>query len=144
MKYDENGEHKCTACLACERACPDFIIKIDVTTGEERKKHIDRWSYELGACMMCGLCVEACPFDAIEMSHEYELARIDAATLVEDLLVDVAAVGPKRRAEAAPRPARESEAAPTAATAVEHAAEPAAASATEPEAASSPEGGGDE
>lgn len=98
MTYDEAGEHKCTACMACERACPDFIIKIDVTTDEERKKHIDRWHYEIGACMMCGLCVEACPFDAIHMSHEYELARIDAEALAEDLLVDVDAVGPKRKA----------------------------------------------
>lgn len=106
-KYDENGEHKCTACLACERACPDFVIKIDVTTGEERTKHIDLWRYEIGACMMCGLCVEACPFDAIFMSHDYELARTDPDALVEDLLVDTPAVGPKRRAAVAPAPTAE-------------------------------------
>ena len=103
MKPDENGAHKCTACVACERACPDYIIKIEFTTAEDRSKHIDHWRYEIGACMMCGLCVEACPFDAIQMSHEYELARIAPESLVEDLLVDVAAVGPKRK-EVAPKP----------------------------------------
>lgn len=100
MKHDKTGAHKCTACMACEKACPDFIIKIDVTQGEDRSKHIDRWGYEIGACMMCGLCVEACPFDAIEMGHDYELARRDAADLDSALLVDEPAVGPKRKAAA--------------------------------------------
>jgi NADH-quinone oxidoreductase subunit I len=101
QKFYDDGEPKCTGCIACERACPDFIIKIEVTTAEDRSKHIDHWFYELGACMMCGLCVEACPFDAIEMSHDYELARIDADALVLDLLTDVPAAQPKRRADAA-------------------------------------------
>jgi formate hydrogenlyase subunit 6/NADH:ubiquinone oxidoreductase subunit I len=53
--------------------------------------------------MMCGLCVAACPFDAIEMSHEYELATRDRADLVRVLLRDVDAAGPKRTPrEAAP------------------------------------------
>jgi len=98
MKLDEEGSHKCTACMACERACPDYIIKIDTTTGEDKSKHIDAWNYELGACMMCGLCVEACPFDAIEMSHDYELATPDVNELREKLLVDVDAAKPKRKA----------------------------------------------
>jgi formate hydrogenlyase subunit 6/NADH:ubiquinone oxidoreductase subunit I len=46
--------------------------------------------------MMCGLCVEACPFDAIEMSHDYELARRSAADLAYDLLTDTPAAVPKR------------------------------------------------
>lgn len=76
MKLDEEGCHKCTACMACEKACPDFIIKIDSTTGEDRSKHIDAWNYEIGACMMCGLCVEACPFDAITLD-DHDLPQID-------------------------------------------------------------------
>lgn len=116
QKYDEDGNHRCTACLACEKACPDYIIDIQFTQGEDRLKHIDRWRYEIGACMMCGLCVEACPFDAIEMSHDYELARIDPALLTIDLLTDVDAAKPKRKepapAAASPAAAQSSAAAP--------------------------------
>jgi NADH-quinone oxidoreductase chain I len=109
MKLDAEGEHKCTGCIACERACPDYIIKIEFTTAEDRSKHIDHWFYEIGACMMCGLCVEACPFDAIEMSHEYELARIDPAALTVSLLTDVPAASAKRQTLAGPpaKPAAE-------------------------------------
>jgi len=52
IKLDDQGDHKCTGCLACEKACPDYIIKIDITTDEERNKSIDRWHYEIGECMM--------------------------------------------------------------------------------------------
>jgi len=104
MKLDDEGNQKCTACLACEKACPDYVIKIDVTTDEERNKHIDRWHYQLGACMMCGLCVEACPFDAIEQGHDYELARIDASELAVDLISDTPAAKPKRAERPAQQP----------------------------------------
>jgi len=97
LKFDEEGAHKCTACLACEKACPDYIIKIDSTTAEDKSKHIEAWNYEIGACMMCGLCVEACPFDAIEMGHDYELARTDPRDLCIRLIVDEPAAKPKRR-----------------------------------------------
>lgn len=98
MKLDEEGQHKCTACMACEKACPDFIIKIDVLTGEDRSKQIQAWDYEVGACMMCGLCVEACPFDAIEMGQDYELATADESALCTRLLEDSPAAKPKRKA----------------------------------------------
>ncbi|MDP2234732.1 MAG: 4Fe-4S binding protein [Actinomycetota bacterium] len=96
-KYDESGAHKCTACLTCVKVCPDHILDLDLTIAEDKIKHIEYFRYELGACMMCGLCVEACPFDAILMSHEYELAVTDPAGLVEDLLFDVDAAKPPRR-----------------------------------------------
>ena len=93
-KFNEDGSPKCTACMICERECPDYVLRIDVSNEvrtledgtEEKYKHIDKYVYELGACMMCGLCVEACPFSAIEMSHDYELARIDPSMLTICLL----------------------------------------------------------
>lgn len=100
-KLDEDGNHKCTACLTCVKTCPDHILELDVTTAEDKTKHIDRFIYEIGACMMCGLCVEVCPFDAIEMSHDYELAVTDPAGLTQELLTDTDAVGRKPRAAAA-------------------------------------------
>jgi NADH-quinone oxidoreductase subunit I len=103
QKYDEDGNHKCTGCLACQKACPDYVIDIQMSQSPEGAKHIDHWQYEIGACMMCGLCVEACPFDAILMSHEYELARTDPSKLVIDLLTDVDVAKPKRAEK--PKPA---------------------------------------
>lgn len=138
LKLDEEGNHKCTACLACEKACPDYIIKIDVTTGEDRSKTIDRWNYQIGACMMCGLCVEACPFDAIEQGHDYELARCAPADLDYDLLVGVPAAKPKR----AERPAAAARPAPRPAATADTPA-PAASADVAPSATTTGEGGDD-
>ncbi len=110
--FHDDGTPKCTACMACIRACPDHILELEVTTREDKTKHIERYSYELGACMMCGLCVEACPFAAIEMDHDYELARFSPDELTIDLLADIDAAPIKRERPAAPpreaKPAEES------------------------------------
>jgi NADH-quinone oxidoreductase subunit I len=107
-KYDEDGAPKCTACMNCVRACPDGVLTLESTTAEDKTKTIDRYVWEMGACMFCGLCVESCPFDAIEMSHEYELAVTSADALWRTLLEGVPAAKPKRAekpAESAARPA---------------------------------------
>ena len=98
--YFDDGTPKCTACMTCVRTCPDHILSLDVETREDKSKHIERFGYEIGACMMCGLCVEACPFDAIHMSHEYELALTDRSGLMEYLIEDVeAATAARHKAE---------------------------------------------
>jgi NADH-quinone oxidoreductase subunit I len=88
-KFKEDGSPKCVGCLICERECPDHVIRIDITQREDKTKHIDAYTYEVGACMMCGLCVAACPYDAIYMSHDYELATPDVDDLSCVLLHDV-------------------------------------------------------
>ena len=70
MPHDENNEHACTGCTACELACPNGTIKIitkfDVTPEGKKKKALDTFIYHLELCTMCNLCVEACPTDAIK------------------------------------------------------------------------------
>lgn len=105
-KYDEEGQPKCTACEICVRTCPDGIITLDYHKNDDGTKHIDSYRYEVGACMFCGLCVESCPFDAIEMGKDYELATTDTRCFYRTLLEDVPAAGPKRKA-AEPKPAAE-------------------------------------
>jgi len=122
---DEDGAPRCTACLNCVRACPDHILDVEVTTREDKTKHIDHFRYEVGPCMMCGLCVEACPFSAIEMSHDYELARMSPDELVYDLLTDVDASRGRRERPAVP-------AAPPAAPSAAVSASPRAESAAPP------------
>ncbi len=104
--FNEDGTPKCTACLICVKECPDHVLRVESSTRPEGGKHIDTYVYELGACMMCGLCVTACPYDAIEMSHEYELATRDHSDLTRMLLFDVDAASPRRtpREDAAPAP----------------------------------------
>ena len=35
---------------------------------------------DVDICMNCGLCAEFCPFDAIKMDHDYEMASYDRTT----------------------------------------------------------------
>ena len=45
MTHNENNEHRCTGCTACELACPNGTIKIitkfDVTADGKKKKALD-------------------------------------------------------------------------------------------------------
>jgi len=92
-KLNPDGTPLCNACLVCERECPDHVIRIEMSKNEDGSKTMHKYIYEVGACMMCGLCVAACPQSGIYMSHEYELATADPADLTRVLLSDIRVPG---------------------------------------------------
>jgi len=89
MPHNENNEHRCTGCTACELACPNATIKIvtkfDVSPEGKKKKALDKFVYHLELCTMCNLCIVACPTDAIKMAQNFEHSVFDRSQLTKIL-----------------------------------------------------------
>jgi NADH-quinone oxidoreductase subunit I len=84
----EKGAVRCTACMRCVRICPNHSIDVEKEIGPDGKPRPARYLYNLGTCMFCNLCVETCPFFALVMSDEHELATTDRKSLVIDLVTE--------------------------------------------------------
>ena len=98
FKRDEAGNSLCTACTLCEKTCPNGSIKIvsemvtDESTGKKKKKLVD-YQYNLGDCMFCQLCTNACNFGAIEFTNDFENSVFNRDSLVLHLDKEVYAGG---------------------------------------------------
>jgi len=86
-------EENCTVCMLCARECPDWCIYIDshkeevVVPGAARPRQrnvLDRFAIDFSLCMYCGICIEACPFDALFWSPEFEYAEYDIRELLHE------------------------------------------------------------
>ena len=78
-------EEKCTGCATCAKACHIGAIKIITKTNMVNNKYeVGTYQVDTGYCIFCGLCVEACPFDALYMGYAYERARYRRNDLVQD------------------------------------------------------------
>ena len=83
----DTGDLRCTACGACALACPVDVIKIEQHPSPIKGKILDRFDIDMAGCIECALCVEACPFRAITMAPDFEMAATyDRAT---DLVFDM-------------------------------------------------------
>lgn len=73
---------KCTGCATCAKSCPQGNIEIITHVGGENNYVVDKFEIDIGRCMMCGLCVEACPYEALAMGRSYERAQYRRRQLV--------------------------------------------------------------
>ena len=90
MFHNEDLEHHCDGCTNCERACPNGSIEIvwDKKVNEEtgkNKRFIVSHIYHLEMCTMCGLCIEACPTNALEWGQDFHHASYDRSLLTKVL-----------------------------------------------------------
>ncbi len=94
----------CTACLACERACPIDCIVIDAKKDPQTRGMVmTRFDIDMAKCMYCGLCSEPCPTGAIHHTPEFEGADYSLESLVRRFVKDpVVAYKPKKGPETDP------------------------------------------
>ena len=90
-------EPYCTGCMVCIRNCPTLCMSATMKDNplqqegrSHRRKIVDSFEINLNRCILCGICVEVCNFDAIVMSHEHEMStyqrngdRVDLPSLLE-------------------------------------------------------------
>jgi NADH-quinone oxidoreductase subunit I len=85
LSNKETGELNCTACMLCAKACPTAAIMIERHRGDDKKWKVDAFSVDNAICCYCGLCEEACNFDAIKLTPKYEFSTYDKPSLTYDV-----------------------------------------------------------
>jgi NAD(P)H-quinone oxidoreductase subunit I len=85
------SQEKCTGCATCAKTCPQGVIQVVTHKGDANNYVVDKFQADSGYCIHCGLCVEACPYNALFLGYTYERAKYRRGELImskEDMGID--------------------------------------------------------
>lgn len=72
---------RCQGSGDCVRSCPTGAIRLDDDPADGTR----RWHVDLGACVFCGVCAQACASQAIALVPGVELSVRDRAALLQTI-----------------------------------------------------------
>jgi len=77
LRRRPDGTPVCVACYCCQTACPPQCIDIEAEESPDPaiEKRPAAFRINMLRCIYCGMCVEACPKDAIYMTKDFEFAN---------------------------------------------------------------------
>ncbi len=79
------NRERCTGCATCAKSCHQGAIQIETSTNPETNKYdVVTYQVDTGYCIMCGICVESCPYDALFLSADFEKSKYRRAELVQE------------------------------------------------------------
>ena len=56
------------------KSAKNLIVVTSERNETTRRKELTNFTYDTSRCMFCGLCEDACPVDALELTQDFELA----------------------------------------------------------------------
>ena len=77
-------DERCTGCSTCAQACPDGCILVATEPRPDGGLEKVRYEIDFRICMYCGLCTEACPYEAIQPGGSFR----DAVYFFDDMYQD--------------------------------------------------------
>jgi NADH-quinone oxidoreductase subunit I len=81
----DTEETLCISCDLCALVCLENPIVVTSERNEKtRRKELVAFTYDLSRCMFCGLCEDACPTDALELTQDFELASFNREGMILD------------------------------------------------------------